>query len=141
MTRLLEIAQYTRDIRYKPGKINLTADQLSRPVGTPLGDAYLPDVDLVADGDKDGPVPASSVNAVKETMTNITPLKLKQAQAQSTEINNLLQGKHSPRARFKWIQYKGENLLCEVSSSVRPYVPESMRQEVMQNLHSLDHAG
>merc|ERR1711994_568804 len=40
--QLLEISQYTYDIRFKPGKMNLTADQMSRPSGTPMGDAYRP---------------------------------------------------------------------------------------------------
>ena len=40
--QLLEISQYTYDIRYKPGKANLTADQLSRPAGTPMGMHIVP---------------------------------------------------------------------------------------------------
>ena len=41
--QLLEISQYSYDVRYKPRNVNLTADQLSRPNGVPLGDAYTSD--------------------------------------------------------------------------------------------------
>ena len=59
--QLLEISQYTYDIRYKPGKLNLTADMLSRPIGTPVGDAYRPSVtDAVAAVSHRTPPPSKS---------------------------------------------------------------------------------
>ena len=59
--QLLEISQHTYDIRYKPGKANLTADAMSRPPGTPLGEAYQTSYDVAA---------------LKETMVDITPLDI-----------------------------------------------------------------
>ena len=117
--------------RYKPGKINLTADQLSRPVGVPLGDAYRPSYDSIA---------GVQVNAVKQTMTDIKPDKIKEEQAKSEEVKDILLGKHSPRNTFKWIQFKGVHLLCEISQKIRPFLPSNLRQEVINNIHSLDHA-
>ena len=52
--QLLEISQYSHDVRYKPGKSNLTADALSRPEvlrrpkEVPPGDAYCPEPDVIA---------------------------------------------------------------------------------------------
>ena len=45
---LLEISQYTHDIRFKPGKLNHSADTLSRPSSIPPGDAYCPEPDVIA---------------------------------------------------------------------------------------------
>ena len=64
---LSEIAQYSQDIRYKPGKLNLLADALSRPSGTPPGLAYCPEVDVVA-------------SVKKLVTTELAPSKILQAQ-------------------------------------------------------------
>ena len=45
--QLQEISQHTYDIRYKPGKDNLTADAMSRPPGVPVGEAYRPQIDAL----------------------------------------------------------------------------------------------
>ena len=60
--QLLEISQYTYDIRFKPGKQNLKADQMSRPEGVPMGDAYTSSYD--------------AISALKETMIDITPFTI-----------------------------------------------------------------
>ena len=85
--QLLEIAQYTYDIRYKPGKTNLTADQMSRPFGVPMGDAYCPSINV------------ESISSLKPSMPDITPLKILEHQSKSEDINRILQGKHSPRVQ------------------------------------------
>ena len=128
--QLLEISQYSYDVRYKPGKINLTADQLSRPNNVPVGDAYKPSLDSL-----------DTIAAVKETMTDIKPLDIFKAQSTCPEVKDILLGRHSPRNRFKFIVFKGQKLLCETSTKIRPFLPEKLRQEILQNLHSLDHAG
>merc|ERR1711929_77548 len=38
--QLMEIAQWTSDVRHLPGKLNWVADSLSRPENVPLGTAH-----------------------------------------------------------------------------------------------------
>ena len=38
-------------------------------------------------------------------------------------------------------QNKGQKLFCEVSSSIRPYIPKSLVPTILQNFHTLDHPG
>ena len=84
---LLEIAQYSHDIRYKPGKHNLTADALSRPPSVPPGDAYCPEVDCVA--------------AAKQIVTTeLQPNNIYKEQGSCQEIANKLQGKKSPKTNI-----------------------------------------
>ena len=90
--QLQEISQHTYDIRFKPGKVNLTADAMSRPPGVPLGDAYRPAADDAA---------SFEVAALKETLVDITPQDIYQAQAESKEVEYILQGRHSPRNKYK----------------------------------------
>ena len=37
--------------------------------------------------------------------------------------------------------YKGQNLLCETSDSIKPFVPESLRTTIIQNFHGFEHCG
>ena len=122
--QLLEISQYSYDIRYKPGKANVTADQMSRPAGVPIGDAY-------------NSINLDTIAAVKKTMTDITPLTILQHQSKSTEIENIVQGKHSPRITPKWIEFKGQKLLCDTSRSIRPIIPSSLKGEILQNFQKM----
>ena len=127
--QLLEIAQYTYDIRYKPGKDNLTADEMSRPLHVPQGDAYRPEIDTIA--------------AIKQLFTNeITPTIIKQHQATSQQIQNFSSGKHSPKNSFKFVTFNGVSILAEVSGpSPCPVIPESLRSTVLKICHNFDHCG
>ena len=55
---IMEIANFTNDIRFVEGKSNVVADMLSRPPDVPLGKAYeLPEADINDD------VPVAAVAA------------------------------------------------------------------------------
>ena len=125
---LLEIAQYSHDIRYKPGKANLTADALSRPESVPPGDAYCPERDVIA--------------AAKEIITTeLLPANIYKEQAICQEIQNKLIGKKSPKSKLNVVDFKGFKLLCETSQDPKPYIPKSLRTSVMKACHDIDHAG
>ena len=80
--QLHEISQYSQDIRYKPGKENLTADALSRPEGVPPGQAYCPQIDVIA--------------ATKQIVTTeLSPNKILQSQQHCQEIKNLHEDEES----------------------------------------------
>ena len=63
----------------------MTADAMSRPPGVPVAEAYRPSIEIAA---------------LKESMVNVTPQDIFQAQSESREIENILQKKHSPRLHF-----------------------------------------
>ena len=92
-----------------------------------MGEAYRPNLDSIA--------------AVKESVDSITPFLIYEHQAKSEEVSQILQGKHSPRNKFKFISYKGQKLLCEVSQSIRPFIPKSLIPSILKTFHSFDHAG
>ena len=86
--QLLEISQYSHDIRYKPGKFNVTADTLSRPSNVKPGDAYCPEVDQIA--------------AIKQLITTqLTPQNIYNEQAKSKDVENHILGKKSPKIKNK----------------------------------------
>ena len=124
---LSEIAQYSQDIRYKPGKLNLLADALSRPSGTPPGLAYCPEVDVVA-------------SVKKLVTTELAPSKILQAQEGCQSIQNLQ--KRLQNKTVQMVNYKGQKLMCEVSTGTpRPVIPKSLVKYVLQACHDLDHCG
>ena len=126
---MLEIAQFTHDIRYKPGKANLQADELSRPKEVPPGDAYCPQFDTIA--------------ACKKLITNeLKPEEIRKAQAHCPNIKNYLQGRKSPNVHLVEATFDGIPLLCESSKSKpRPIIPQPLVQNVLQACHNLDHCG
>ena len=97
--QLHEIAQYTQDIRYKPGKQNLTADALSRPAGVPPGQAYCPEIDVIA--------------AIKTLVTDqLSPTNILQEQL-ACQTNNII---YKGRKTVQNVKFRGQDLLCETSS-------------------------
>ena len=113
--QLLEIAQFTHDIRYKPGKLNLTADQMSRPHGVPPGDAYCPQIDSVA--------------SLKE-LPNITPTEIIHHQAQSKQTELFMQGVKNPKNEFEYVPFDDVRLLCESSGpEPHPFIPDTLQQK------------
>ena len=126
---LLEISQYTHDIRYRPGKAHLSADALSRPDSVPPGDAYMPEVDAIA--------------AAKELITlELQPEQILLHQNKSDEVKNHLIEKSSPKTKTKIVDFRGHKLLCDVTNpdQPKPFIPSSLRPAVFQACHNLDHA-
>ena len=106
----------------------MTADALSRPPSIPPGDAYCPEQDVVA-------------AAKLIVTTELTPQNILKAQAACGEVINHLSGKKNPTIKLKYINYRGYNLLCEVTNRPRPFIPKELRDSVYQACHDIDHAG
>lgn len=125
--QLLEISNFTHDIRFKPGKYNLTADQMSRPIGVPPGNAYVPD----------------SIASLKQIITEeISPFKIVQEQQKCPELQAYSLGKHSPHVKLQPVKFKGHDVMCDVTTErPRPYIPASLCTYVLKSCHNLDHCG
>ena len=60
--------------------------------------------------------------------------------ATSRKIKNYLQIK-SPKYKFEKVKFDKNTLLCETSSTPKPFKPKSLRQSVLQAAHDFDHCG
>ena len=124
--QLMEISQYSHDVRYKPAKFNLTADALSRPPDVPPGNAYCAEVDAVT-------------ISKQLVTTELHPSKILDAQTRCAETKNHLLGQHSPKIKVKQVDSRGVKLLCKVTGRSRPLIPSELRQFVLKACHDLDH--
>ena len=90
---LVEISQWTQDVRYLQGKSNVVADALSRPAPSLLGSANAQPVNMTSDEpsfdltDETRPIAAIDVQTVDLQA-------LAQAQAACPEVASHRQGKH-----------------------------------------------
>ena len=128
---LLEIAEYTTDIRHKPGKANNVADALSRPNGLDPGN----------------PVATAVEETVETSLTTLDFEELAKAQATDQEIQRILgqpEGRQSGLKLSKVKQPNGFNLIVDTTKGKpRPYLPESgyWRKKAFHIVHGLSHPG
>ena len=136
MNAINEIAQWTCDIRYKPGKDLLVPDMLSRPFGTPS--AYKVDPEDAPDYIP----PEATMAALQEVALNVvSPSALAEAQKSCPDVANHRKGCKPKDAAMADIDISGHTLYCEVSdeSNPRPLVPETQRNIILNLLHHQDH--
>ena len=132
---ILEISQWTSDIRFVEGKSNVVADMLSRPPDVPLGTAYTTSPEIattsVINNDEMGP-----------PLRFVDINEIAKAQATCPEVTTTLRGLHPRDLVFKPILFDGVSLLCETSrGQPRPLLPLSLRKQVMSLYHDLAHGG
>ena len=119
---LMEIGQFTNDIRHISGVNNAGSDFLSR---------IKPDLK------------GSEVAALEGLkLYSVSPQVVFEAQQECKELELIKQGLHPSSVTFKSVNFGDVDLWCEMSlSNPRPVLPKSMRKFVMQQLHSLAHDG
>ena len=128
--QLIEIAQYTTDVRHLPGKINVVADTLSRQ-------------------------PPMEVEAVQQVaLQTVDHQALAKAQEECPEVQAHKEGcdptlvgprrlKGELSGKFETREFApGVELFCEVSTGrARPMVPVTWRRTVFNVCHGLIHQG
>ena len=135
MNAINEIAQWTSEIRHKPGKDLLIPDLLSRP----FGKAYL------VETDEDTPAyipPETTMAALEQTAMNvISPSALALAQKNCPDFLRHNAGNHPKGVKMGEVQLFGETIHCEISDekNPRPLVPKEHRDLVLNLFHHLDH--
>ena len=124
---LMEIGQFTRDIRHIAGSKNAGSDFLSRIPPDLKGTAFVAETVSALEGFK---------------LISMSASVLFQAQQECEETNLLKQKKHPTSVYFEEIAIENYKILCEMSmSSPRPVLPKSLRKFVMKSLHNCGHTG
>ena len=118
---LMEIGQFTKDIRHIAGKQNVGSDFLSRIPSELKGSAY-------------DEICSASVEGHK--LECLSPKVLKEAQENCAETKKITAGLHPPSLEFKQVKFEDQEIWCETSmSKPRPFLPVELRKFVLKNMH------
>ena len=138
--QLIEISNFTSDIRFVRGKSNAVADFLSRPVETPLGKAYcLPDSTLY-----DSAIAALSTDDDAYGFATIDHKKLAAAQETCPDVASHRKGLQAAGLNFTDVEFSpGVWLYCDRSfnKKARPLVPAAFRILITRMFHDIAHIG
>ena len=129
---LMEISQFTRDIKHISGVDNVAGDYFSRlpPPNDKRGSVYT----NPAQRFEVAPIEGHKLEAVSPRVVN-------ELQAECQEVEEIKNGKHPPNTNFQNVKFGEVELFCEVSGAQpRPYLPQPLRLFVMKQLH-FDHKG
>ena len=108
MNAINEIAQWTSDIRHKPGKDLVVPDLLSRPFKVPK--AY----QLGEDEEIEYIPPSSTLAAIQEVALNVvSPSAIAQAQESCPDVKRHQSGIGPKGVKMDFIDISGKNLYCE----------------------------
>ena len=159
-----EIAQWTSDIRHKPGRDIPIADWLSRVKNQPIA----ADTDFAALCTNNLPknreiqtrlpvVPAAQIDSAPSYVSSdltlaaleevglqtLNPAKMAEEQMLCNDVMNHLAGNKPKNVTIDKIDIFGTKLVCETSDpkNPRPMVPISQRNLVINLLHHGDHPG
>ena len=122
---LVEIGQWTRDLRHIEAKNNKMADFLSRP--STIGENYVHPESL-------------DIEALEEvSLRTLSPKALADSQALCGEVKSHKIGNMPKSAKMGVEVVDGVELFCEVSGQPRPMIPKNLREVIMQTFHNLGH--
>ena len=126
---LLEISQFTKDIKHISGNDNCGSDYFSRlPPPEKRGTVYTKNS-----------IPVAALEGHK--LEAVSPAVVNELQAECEEIREIKEGKCPPSAKFEDVKFGDYMLFCEVSGArPRPYLPQKLRLFVQKQLH-FDHKG
>ena len=130
--QLLEISQFTRDIRHISGKNNVFPDWLSR------GGAGNPKSGTIYEESEEN-LAIASMETIQ--IQGISVEALKSLQQECPEIKDIQAGLHPKALKFGYHVINEEELYCELSSNKgpRPFIPLKLRSIIIQSTHSLGH--
>ena len=131
---LVEVSNWTQDIRHVAGRLNAVPDLLSRPPGVPLGTAHqLPEAgnpdpvdDVLGLPVFDDAEPAH-VDAV--ALQTLDPRQIEDFQQHCLETKAHKEGKHPDSLNMQMVEFApGVWLLCDIAKGkkARPLLPQAM---------------
>ena len=130
---LVEIGQFTKDVRHVAGLANVGSDFLSRIPEELKGSAYNEDAGALTNEMANFKQVAALEGHKLQCMS---PTVISEAQKDCKEVELIEAGRHPSSVIFQRIKFQESELLCEVSlSKPRPFLPKSLRQFVMQQMH------
>ena len=122
---LLEISQFTKDIRHISGDNNCGSDYLSR----------------IPPPEKRGTVYLDAAAMEGHSLEAVSPAVIFEEQQSCEEIKEIKNGNHPPSTTFQEVKFGDHMLFCEVSGAQpRPCLPRPLRFFVQKQLH-FDHKG
>ena len=131
--QLMEIAQFTRDIRHVSGKFNVVADWFSRggSSDSKSGDVY------------NDIAPLQEIAVTETSQIQGVSIEALASLQNCDEIKKCKEGQYPKRFKFDTVNFRnsGIDLFCEISSEhgPRPYIPKSLASQIIQSIHHLDH--
>ena len=137
--QLVEISQWTSDVRFIAGKSNVVSDWLSRPADVPIGTAY----SLV--DDKLDIEEIKRIDAIQNfAFETVDHKALAEAQASCPELERHLNGQHPRDINLQQVEFSPNVFLyCDIANGkkARPLVPDSWRQQIIAMFHDMSHPG
>ena len=123
---LVEIGQFTKDVRHIAGLKNVGSDFLSRIPPEATGGACNGSEALT-----------NEVSAIEgRNLIAMSPLVIFEAQNQCQEVERIKAKKHAASLIFQPVKFGEIELLCEMSQSqARPFLPKSLRAFVIKQMH------
>ena len=126
---LVEIGQWTRDIRHIEAKNNQMADWLSRP--NTIGKNYLHPTE---EGD------SLDIDALEQvSLHTLTPKALAEDQALCPDVKCHKKGNLPKGFKMGFEEIDVYEIYCEKSEGSRPMVPKNLREIIIQTFHALAH--
>ena len=120
---LMEIGQFTKDVRHIEGLKNTGSDYLSRIPPNLKGSAY-----------EEASIELAAIEGHK--LECLSPQVIFEAQQKCKEVELAKAGKHANSVIFQAVQFGEFELLSEVSQSKpRPLLPKNLRQFVIKQMH------
>ena len=123
--QIVELGQWTSDIRYLPARSNPVSDFLSRPPEM---------VEEVAIDE----IPVASVQALQE---QITIQQVADAQRDCKDTFSHRNGLCPRNTKFNSVNFGNVEVFCETTNKPRPILPANLRHQAMRQYHCIDHCG
>ena len=130
---LVEIGQFTKDVRHVAGLANVGSDFLSRIPENLKGSAYNEESGALTN-ELDNFKQVAALEGHR--LQCVSPSVISEAQKECKEVELIKAGRHPSSVIFQPVKFQGEELLCEVSlSKPRPFLPKKLRQFIMTQMH------
>ena len=135
---IMEVANFTSDVRFLSGVMNNVADVLSRPNPEVMGSVYNMPTPEVASVEATLDPEADTI-----TFETVDHRALAESQNQCPEVATHRAGQHPRSVNMADVEFiPGQILFCEIATGKsRPFVPKQWRDKVTSILHGLNHPG
>ena len=120
--QIIELGQWTTDIRYLQARSNPVSDFLSRP-------------------SPDTPTDQQVASLEENLKNQVTHEEIAKFQSNCPDTHNLRNGLHGKNVKFSDVNFGRFSLFCEVTNKPRPIIPSQLNTKIIKTFHCLDHAG
>ena len=140
---LIEVSQWTQDVRYLKGKSNFVADAMSRPSAGLLGTANTA-ANLTSDSPAFDLADEARLDVAATELHTVDLQALAEAQKTCPQVASHRQGRHASGLLMSDVELiPGSWVYCDTANPERPrpFVPVQMRLQIIKLFHQLNHPG